>query len=399
MKKSILFLITFGFCALVASAQPSGHLRKNGHRINGIERRVAKNGFQYKLVGFRTSDMYQFNDFIYNGQQQLIAVKDSVRGDYSLIDSLSYNNQGQMTRMSGWQLLGGRWENVYYIDYTYDQSGNIATRTNYNNFDGDWQLGGVYHYTYNSDNQIILSTLTMSGIQFQKVEYTYTDGLLSEELWYSYNGSGLSPDERLTYTYNADGLLSQIDDSMSDGNGGWEYFARHNYLYDNAGNCTEYHYFDNTGMEAERSLYHYVEGITIDQTLMPWTPEMTRPKTYTNTGVYDVEQWYSVDVDHHLQYVCDFLYNYADIHAAIRQADAPSLTLSPNPATGVVTIGGLTDHPAQVQLIDVTGRVAMAAMLGSGSDKIDVQSLPAGCYTVRLLQQGTLSTTKLIVER
>ena len=165
----------------------------DGHRINRIQQWVAKNNYRYKLANFRTSDMYQFNDFYYNSLNQLVAVKDSVRDDYSVIDSLFYNEHGQMTRMSGWQLLQGRWQNVYRIDYTYDIFGNIASRTNYNNFDGDWQLGGVYQYTYNADNQIILSVLTMGGIQFQKVEYSYTDGRLSEELWYSYNGSGLSP--------------------------------------------------------------------------------------------------------------------------------------------------------------------------------------------------------------
>ena len=238
----------------------------------------------------------------------------------------------------------------------------------------------------------------MSGIQFQKVEYTYTDGRLSEELWYGYNGSGLSPDEKLCYTYNADGKLTQIDDSMSDGGSGWQYFGRHNYLYDNVGNCTEHHYYDNTDMEAERSIYQFDYDMMLDETLMPWTPEMTRPETYTNVNAYSVEQWYSVDVDHHLQYVCDFFYNYADINLGIRQADAPSLTLSPNPAAGVVTVGGLSDLPAQVQVFDVAGRVVMTAMLSGCSDKINVQSLPSGCYTLRILQQGTPRTARLVVE-
>ena len=396
--KHTLLSVLLSVCAISVLAQPSGHLRQNGHRINRIEQMAAKNSYQYKLVGFNTNDMYQFCDYSYNGQNQLVAVKDSVRDDYSLIDSLFYNGQGQMTRMSGWQLLNGRWENVYYIDYTYDPAGNIASRTNYNNFDGDWQLGGVYQYTYNSDNQIILSVLTMSGIQFQKVEYNYTDGLLSEELWYSYNGSGLSPDEKLCYIYNADGKLMQIDDSMSDGGSGWQYFGRHTYLYDNAGNCTEHHYYDITDMEAERSIFQFDYDMMLDETLMPYTPEMTRPETYTNVNAYSVEQWYAVDVDHRLQYVCDFFYNYADINLGIRQADASSLTLSPNPAVGVVTVGGLSDIPAQVLIIDVAGRVVMTAMLGRGSEMIDVQTLPAGCYTLRILQQGTPRTTKLIVE-
>ena len=370
----------------------------DGHRINSNQQRVAKNNYHYQLANFRTNDMYQFTDFSYNSLNQLVAVKDSVRDDYSVVDSLFYNEQGQMTRMSGWQLLQGRWQNVYYIDYTYDLQGNIASRSNYNNFDGVWELGGVYQYTYNADNHIILSVLTMGGIQFQKVEYSYTDGLLSEELWYSYNGSGLSPDEKLTYTYNAENHLSQIADSVSNGNGSWSYFGRHDYLYDNSGNCTEHHYYDQTGMEAERSIYQFDYDMLLDETLMPWTPEMTRPKTYTNRNAYTVEQWYSVDVDHRLQYVCDFIYNYTENTNRIHDIASAPLGVAPNPANAVVTINGLFSTPAKVQIIDRLGRVAMTATLSSASNQINISSLPSGCYTLLVAQQGSVRTTNLIVK-
>ena len=397
MKKSFL-TITFSITVLIGMAQTEVRPLNDGHRINSIQQRVAKNNYHYQLANFRTNDMYQFTDFRYNSLNQLVAVKDSVRDDYSVVDSLFYNEQGQMTRMSGWQLLQGRWQNVYYIDYTYDLQGNIASRTNYNNFDGVWELGGVYQYTYNADNHIILSVLTMGGIQFQKVEYSYTDGLLSEELWYSYNGSGLSPDEKLTYTYNAENHLSQIADSVSNGNGSWSYFGRHDYLYDNQGNCTEHHYYDQTGMEAERSIYQFDYDMLLDETLMPWTPEMTRPKTYTNRNAYTVEQWYSVDVDHRLQYVCDFIYNYTENTNRIHDIASAPLGVAPNPANAVVTINGLFSTPAKVQIIDRLGRVAMTATLSSASNQINISSLPSGCYTLLVAQQGSVRTTNLIVK-
>ena len=397
MKKSFL-TITFSITVLIGMAQTEVRPLNDGHHINSIQQRVAKNNYHYQLANFRTNDMYQFTDFSYNSLNQLVAVKDSVRDDYSVVDSLFYNEQGQMTRMSGWQLLQGRWQNVYYIDYTYDLQGNIASRTNYNNFDGVWELGGVYQYTYNADNHIILSVLTMGGIQFQKVEYSYTDGLLSEELWYSYNGSGLSPDEKLTYTYNAENHLSQIADSVSNGNGSWSYFGRHDYLYDNQGNCTEHHYYDQTGMEAERSIYQFDYDMLLDETLMPWTPEMTRPKTYTNRNAYTVEQWYSVDVDHRLQYVCDFIYNYTENTNRIHDIASAPLGVAPNPANAVVTINGLFSTPAKVQIIDRLGRVAMTATLNSASNQINISSLPSGCYTLLVAQQGSVRTTNLIVK-
>lgn len=396
--KNIVLSVLLSLCAFAAWAQPVNHFRRSGHHINFVEQLAAKSNYHYRLSSFRTSDSYQFNYFSYNAQNQLVAIWDTVSNDYSVVDSLFYDQQGHMVRMSGWQLLQGRWENVYYIDYTYDQAGNIATRTNYNNFDGSWELGGVYQYTYNSDNQIVLSVLTMAGMQFQKVEYAYEAGLLKEELWYGYDGSGLSPNEKLIYTYNADGKLIRIDDSTDDGSGVWQYYGRHNYAYDNAGNCVEHHYYDNTGMEAERNEYEFVEDRTLSETLMPWTPEMTRPETYTNVGVYDIEHWYSVDVDHVLHYVCDFIYYYDGSGNAIEEVGTPGLQLSPNPASATVAIDGLSDSPAQAKLIDMTGRVVMTATVSGASNKINVESLPAGCYTLLVSQQGQLRTAKLMVE-
>ena len=146
MKKAVLTTI-FSITVLIGMAQTEVRPLTDGHRINRIQQWAAKNNYQYMLTNFCTNDMYQFCDYSYNGQNQLIAVKDSVGGDYSLIDSLFYNGRGQMIRMSGWQLLNGRWENVYYIDYTYDQAGNIASRTNYNNF-GSWVKKSGLPYTH-----------------------------------------------------------------------------------------------------------------------------------------------------------------------------------------------------------------------------------------------------------
>ena len=190
MKKLFCFCF-FAWAVLYLSAQPAGQFRQGDHHTDRIERLVAKNGYSHRLASYRTSDDYQLCTFFYDGSGRLVAIKDTVRGEYSVIDSLSYNDLGQMVRLSGWQLLNGVWENVYYIDYAYDEAGNRVSRTNYNNFDGVWELGGVYSYSYDMNGNIVLSELTMSGIVFQKVEYSYAGGNLVCELWYGYDGSGL----------------------------------------------------------------------------------------------------------------------------------------------------------------------------------------------------------------
>ena len=131
---------------------------------------------------------------------------------------------------------------------------------------------------------------------------------------------------------------------------------------------------------------------------MPWTPETTRPKTYTNANVYDIEQWYSVDVDHHLQYVCDYIYNYTENTNRICDIASSPLGVAPNPANNVVTIYGLLDIPSKVRIIDGLGREAMTATLSSASNQVNVSSLPSGCYTLLVDQQGAVRATRLIIE-
>ena len=129
---------------------------RHGNTISMIERGVAKSGYHYRMKAFRTSDNYQTDQFSYNEQMQLVEVREVVRNEYNLIDSLFNNELGQMVRLSGWQLLGGEWQNVYYVDYGYNDAGLIASRSNYNNFDGVWELGGTYNYTYNEAGLLVL---------------------------------------------------------------------------------------------------------------------------------------------------------------------------------------------------------------------------------------------------
>lgn len=396
MKKA-LFLSIMALLATAAVAQPKNHVREDGHHINRVENLVAKTSQHYKLASFRTDDNYQFNDFYYDGQHRLIAVKDSVRNEYSVIDSVSYNDQNQLVRLDGWQLLNGAWKHVYYVEYTYDNQGNIASRTNYNNFGGEWNLGGIYTYEYNDAHQIVLSTLTMMNIVYQTIDYTYADGLLQEQVWSSYDGYGLTPSERSNFYYE-DGRLIREEDSTSDNGRDWVFFGLRNYEYDSYGNCVLYSYVDYTGGETDRNEYSYNYDLPLADILMPWTPEQERPKTYNNVHACTVESWYTVDVDHRLQYVCDYLYNYTDINAAITEVRTLDLAISPNPAHGLVTIQGAEQFAgsnARLEVIDEQGRIIFVSRTVS---QFDASNYAPGCYVVRVIANGQLHTTKLMVK-
>ena len=99
----------------------------------------------------------------------------------------------------------------------------------------------------------------------------------------------------------------------------------------------------------------------LEETLMPWTPELTRPQTYNNKNIYRIEEYWALDVNFTLQYVCDYEYNYIDVNAEVglEDVEANPLTLSPNPTESTLTLSGLEEGVYKMEVIDMAGRVMM----------------------------------------
>lgn len=401
--KKILFV---AFCVMLsvdAFAQQSLFQKHNHARDKAFdpnfrpaERLAAKGEYNYRMSGYTTDDNYIICRYYYDNQHRLEAVYEYVPGEYELFDSVRYNEAGQLVRLDGYQSFGGQWLHVYYIEYAYNAAGLIASRTNYNNMDGDYQLGGVYQYTYNEQGQIVLTQLTMMGEVCQQVDYLYADGRLMSETWsYVDFGTGnLVASDRIHYDYD-DGRLTCELDSIYD-NGMWRYYGRCDYSYDDAGNCSEYHRYDRNNAEVERSVYRYDER-TVAETLMPWNPEMVRPELYNNVNIYTREEYWTLDVDMVLQYVGDYIYNYVGINdAGIADLRQAPLAVSPNPANDRIVFSGLEEGSYPMEVVDMSGRVVMSAQVAA-SQPVDVSALQSGCYVVRVVDDNTIHTAKLVV--
>ena len=215
--KKITFFVLFVWLSLITWAQPAGHFASQVSPRQAMTFSGVKSDYQWKMTDFHTDDNYQICTFAYNGDHRLLAMTDSIYGEYQVIDSMSYDAAGNLVRLSGWQKFGGVWQNVYYIDYTYNAAGLITSRSNYNNFGGSWELGGIYHYTYNAQNQLVLTTLDFAGMLYQKIEYQYVGNDCVQELWYSYSfdTGTLLPSEKIVTSY-VDGRKVLRLDSLSD---------------------------------------------------------------------------------------------------------------------------------------------------------------------------------------
>lgn len=386
MRKLVILL----FCSMVArnvNAQflqsPTKNVGK--HHYEKVEAMATKTNPIYRMSGYQTDLNDEFCFYYYDNDNKLIAMLDSMPGDYWYYDSIRYNELGQLVRIECWQWLNGQLKFVNYVDFTYNAQGLKDSRTNYNLFGGSWELGGVYTYTYNEAGQITRSELMMGNMIFQTTEYTYRDGKLYEELWndYDYYLGGLAPYEKLTYTYE-DGLMSVVYDSVYNYCWTWSYNGRDEYNYDGNGNCVMFQSYNQYNQVVRKSVYTY-NDMLLSQTIAPCGEdiEMSRPALYANHNLYTREQFWTVDVDQVLRYMCDYLYSYDTIGVGIRNIeDASQLSVSPNPTASQCVVS-LPNGVRTVELFDLTGRKVLQISASSNQVVLDLNNQLPGVYVLR----------------
>ena len=265
---------------------------------------------------------------------------------------------------------------------------------------GEFELGGIYEYFYNEQDQITRSELLFMNSLYQVVDYVYQDGLLLSETW-SYSdpfsfSEVFEPAEKIYYTYT-DNRLTTVYDSIYDVVDGWMYYGKQTYVYDQAGNTTEYHHYDANDKEIERSVYVFDQR-TAEETLIPWTPEIVRPRTFNNVNIYTREKYWTLDTELVLQYVGDYIYTYVDIDAVgLTDVEQLPLAIAPNPAENVITLSGFGEGVYKMDILDMSTRIVMSANVNN-SMQINLSQLESGCYLVRISGNEGVYTSKLIVK-
>lgn len=85
----------------------------------------------------------------------------------------------------------------------------------------------------------------------------------------------------------------------------------------------------------------------------------------------------------------------SDIVLSVDESHIPQFSIYPNPAKNELTISPNKNERIDVQIIDLTGKIQMREMI-SGSTKMDVSSLRAGIYFVKV--EGSGATLKFVKE-
>jgi len=74
------------------------------------------------------------------------------------------------------------------------------------------------------------------------------------------------------------------------------------------------------------------------------------------------------------------------------------ISLSPNPASDMLTVNGLT-APGNISIINYSGSTVLSASANSSTVKMNIAALPAGMYLVRFSNQSGSATKKLLIQR
>ncbi|MEE1251584.1 MAG: T9SS type A sorting domain-containing protein, partial [Bacteroidales bacterium] len=122
------------------------------------------------------------------------------------------------------------------------------------------------------------------------------------------------------------------------------------------------------------------------------------PETYTNKNIYRLEEYWALDANFTLQYVCDYEYNYVDIDAVgLADVKESPLNITPNPTKDVIILSGLKEGVHQMEIIDMAGRVMITDNIINNS-LINLSSLQKGCYLVKVTNNNSLYSSKVIVK-
>ena len=354
----------------------------------------------YFLDRFYSDDEIDRVQFYYNADNLLESYRSTsnMGGEIDdFIDSLFYDEHGNVIRIDCYQYYDNEWIFPSYITYTYDDNNHRLTRTNYNDWGSGFELQGVYTYSYESD-LLTGYEMTLGGMLLMRGTYTYNaDGLCTqclEEYNDAWGGSGWSNSALTTYTYDNAGNC--IQEAYSYWQNGWVLDSNIERTYDANGNCMQREKRSSSQV-IDRVSYYYDETCTINHVLLPfhpepvysWDPFANRPLGYA---------WETVNDGGQLIYVCDYIFEYGNFEG-IPQYESPVMDIVavyPNPAKGEMTL--CLEELSRYEIIDTNGQTIMQGQANGRQHNVDISALASGIYLVKAYNGQRWSICKVQVK-
>ena len=354
----------------------------------------------YILDCFHSDDNVDRMQFFYNADNLLESCHSisNAGGEIDdLIDSLYYDERGNVIRIDFFQYFENEWIFPSYVTYTYDDSNHRLTRTNYNDWGSGFELQGIYTYSYDGD-LLTSYEMTLGGTLLMRGTYTYDANGHCTQCLEEYNdawgGTGWSNSALVTYTYDATGNCTNEESFYWEN--GWVPDSSIERVFDDNGNCLQ-RVKHSDGIIVDRVRYNYDETCSIDNVIMPYHPEPNykweqfahRPISYA---------WETVNDGSQLIYVCDYIFEYRTFEG-IPQNDIPTsvmMAIYPNPTQDEMTLS--LEGLRRYEIIDMNGQTVLQGQANGKQHTINVSELASGLYLIKAFNGQSWSISKVQVK-
>ena len=325
------------------------------------------------------------------------------------IDSIFYDERGNITRLATWQKYWGdapnladyygEWIYSCYVDYEYDENNNRISRKNYNDFYDGYgpQLGGDQRYTYDADGKMTEWVMIFMDIEFQKVIFEYNEeGYKTAETMqaYSFETYNMENQTLMEYEYDDNNNMIRSNEFYWEAEN-WVLKTSKVYEYDEFGNCLQMEHVTPAGTVQERRAYTYDTSISADNVFYYSNPEDDYPQlpAAKNNLLRTFAYWAQND-SQELVFVTTYVMEYEAIDGADAVEEvAFASNVYPNPAQDFVTVE--SSDADYVEVVDVYGRVMFSSEMNE-TVKVDMSEFASGIYFVKLQANGATSVQKIM---
>lgn len=363
------------------------------------------NNMQKQLRGEKRAELYRPSTIIVQGTYAAKRYSYTYDEDYFLTH-IEVENMGE----------NNVWMPYLEYLYEYDYNGNvieILTRDTeldedyqletmtysggklmvdlYQEWDGsDWNNVSKAEYNYYTDEILMVIIWNWNGATWTSdYMYTFTTSGNTYEMLVQYmQGGAWQNEERVTTTYNEDGTKDMVLTEFFETNT-WEKAYRDSYHYTNGhfDEIMDYFWLNGEWTDNRKSTYEYdSHGNSV-------SGESFCYEAGWNPCFGDLEVSFD---NNNMEYSfsgISFEATYFDLTGVGEEPEAESFTFYPNPVKNILMIR--TDDFQKAELFSLTG----VKLSETTSKKVDVSSLQAGVYLLKVYDlNGVVSTRAVVVE-
>ncbi len=380
---------------------------------------VFSQNYTMRLAHLYSDDNYQVWDYIYPSAEstKLTCINET---DFisnpadEFIDSITYDERGNITKLSTWQKYWGdpleypnmaeyygKWINPCYVAYEYNENNLLISRKNYNNFhDGyGFELGGIQRYNYDEAGRMTDWSMEFVVEEYQKCIIEYNEeGLKILETMQQYNFSTyyLENQTSVEYEYDENGnLVREAEFAWEEGM--WVPGMVRNYEYDEYGNCITSEQKTASGTVQERKVYTYDTSISAENVYYFPNPEDDFPQLPELKSLLKSFDYYAQDDNYNLVFVTTYMLDYevGEFAMSVEEETTLASSVYPNPTQDFVMVE--SSEADYVEVVDVYGRVMFSSEMNE-TVKVDMSGFASGIYFVKL-QAGDATSVQKIMKK